>query len=260
MSSVPTQQLRASSSTSTTAQQKRIFCYGDSLTAGTTYPSNELFPYGIHLENELNEAVLPRNESCASSASSASESPATAVVRWRGLPGWTASAMADCIDDPNVGLRPVLDAIRDPPLSLAIILVGTNDVGALTSSVGRNYRGGDLLDARAAAAPILRLHEACLAPRGGNGGANGLRTLAVGIPGSAWQDGNPTASRLCADINGALKTFASGRDGVSYVDFPFPYRRGDGKWSGDGLHLSPEGYETLGRELAPRVKRILDGS
>jgi len=60
-------------------------------------------------------------------------------------------------------------------------------------------------------------------------------------------------------MNEALRTFASNRDGVSYEDFPFPYRRGDTRWSADGLHLSPEGYEDLGRGLAPTVKRILDG-
>lgn len=252
MSSAPTQQ-RASSSTSPITQ-KRIFCYGDSLTAGTTYPSDELFPYGLHLEKELNEAMLPENVSYASA--SISELPVT--VRWRGLPGWTATAMVDCIDDSNAGLRSVLNGTRDPSLELVIILVGTNDIGALTSSIGRNG-GGRVPDASAAAAPILRLHEACLAHEG-DGEAKGVRTLAVGIPGSAWQESNPTASKLCTDMNEALRTFASGEDRVSYAHFPFPYRRGDAKWSGDGLHLSPKGYETLGKELAPFVKQILDGS
>ena len=181
------------------------------------------------------------------------------MVRWRGLPGWTASAMVEYMDDPAGGLRSALNGIRNPSLSLVIILAGTNDVGSHTSSMFGSGSVGRV-DSRSAADPILRLHRACLDCEGEDG-KKGIHTLAVGIPGSAWQEMNPDAARLCSEMNDTLREFASSEERVSYVDFPFPFsRRGDAaKWSGDGLHFSPEGYEALGKGLAPCVKQILDG-
>ena len=125
----------------------RIFCYGDSLTSGSSPPSNALFPYGPHLERELNDLL---RATARSSADAASPPDATAVaVRWRGLPGWTASAMADCLGDPTFGLRSAIGGVRDPPLSLVLILAGTNDIGArrAPSDPGRKSGGGGGADA-----------------------------------------------------------------------------------------------------------------
>lgn len=212
----------------------RILCYGDSLTAGTSPPLDQLFPYAPHLENKLNELYAG--------------SDTTVVVRWRGLPGWTASTMIDHLDDSFIGLRSTVDGIKDPALSLVVILAGTNDIGMLTSSMA-----GDV-DAEKAVTPILDLHKACFEPEDG-----GVATLAVGIPGSGWQQMNQSAKKLCDEMNSSLEEFAASSNGsVSYVKFPFEYSRGDSKWSADGLHFSPEGYEVLGVELAKSVKRILD--
>mmetsp|Transcript_25173 Transcript_25173/g.59883 ORF Transcript_25173/g.59883 Transcript_25173/m.59883 type:complete len:148 (+) Transcript_25173:165-608(+) len=116
---------------------KKVFCYGDSLTAGTSPPHVGNFPYGPHLEDSL------------------SRDDGNVVVRWKGLPGWTAATMNEFINDPNVGLQPILD--RNPSLSLVIILAGTNDIGAYTStSIGEDFDGGE------AVTPILKLHRACL--------------------------------------------------------------------------------------------------
>ena len=214
----------------------RIFCYGDSLTAGTAPPLDGLFPYGPHLEQELNAMY------------SESQSSTSCVVRWRGLPGWTSSTMNEYLDDGNTGLRSAVSGIRNPSLSLVIIFAGTNDIGFLTSSMAATSP-----DVDEAVAPILSLHKACLdcEPT--------IHTLSVSIPGSNWQEVNQSAAKLCADMNGALQQFATSNDRVSHVEFPFAYQRGDAKWSADGLHLSPEGYETLGRSLAGGVKQILDG-
>ena len=257
----------------------RVFCYGDSLTSGSSPPSNALFPYGPHLERELNDLLL--RATARSSADAASPPDATTVVvRWRGLPGWTASAMADCLGDPTFGLRSAIEGIRDPPLSLVLILAGTNDIGAHTSSnLGRKSGGGGECDDDIAGAisavvdPIIRLHRACHEVGGG------VRTVAVGVPGSAWQEVNDRASRVRDGVNEELRRFASSDEGekrVTYVDFPFPFSRGgrgragrdgdgDGEccselWNDDGLHLSEGGYEALGRRLAPFVFEILDGT
>jgi lysophospholipase L1-like esterase len=183
--------------------------------------------------------------------------------------------MVECIDDPNFGLLSIVGGVKH--LSLVIILAGTNDVGALTSSLGKR-RDDDIDDviddAKIIANRIIRLHDACR--RDG-----GVRTLAVGVPGSAWQRTNARASRLRECVNDALRRFAEeeeeeekekggggGRE-TYYVDFPFPFaRRGDDVvgdddyselWNPDGLHLSEMGYETLGRRLAPCVLDILEG-
>jgi lysophospholipase L1-like esterase len=230
----------------------RILCYGDSLTAGTSPPMDQLFPYGPFLENELNKLYADDDYN-----------DVEVVVRWRGLPGWTASTMVEHLDDSFVGLRSAVSGIKDPALSLVIILAGTNDIGMLTSSMMAN----DATRAKEAVEPILGLHRACLELNSNNAsGSNNnnnaqLQTLAVGIPGSAWQQMNPSAKQLCNDMNDSLKEFAASSyyDGrVSFVDFPFEYLAGDSKWSGDGLHFSPEGYEVLGVELAKTVKKILD--
>ena len=88
------------------ALAKRVFCYGDSLTAGTSPPLDDLFPYAPILEQALDAS--------------------TAVVRHRGLPGATAAMMLQYADDEQRGLRSLLR--RGQP-SLAIILAGTNDLG-----------------------------------------------------------------------------------------------------------------------------------
>lgn len=223
--------LKSMASSESTSTPKRIFCFGDSLTAGTAPPLDGLYPYGKMLESELGENF---------------------VVRWRGLPGWTAQTMVEYLDDGTVGLRAAVNGIDNPPLSLVIILAGTNDIGFLTSSMTT----GGATDINTAVKPILDLHRACLDIKKGD---HKIRTLAVGIPGSAWQQINTSASKLAAEMNSSIQEFAqSYPEGmVSYTDFPFPFERND-LWCSDGLHLSPNGYTRLGKELAPVVKQILE--
>ena len=88
----------------------RILAYGDSLTAGTTDTPDE-HPYAPHLEAALGKMK--------------------AMVRHRGLPGWTASAMLANVNDADVGLRGLLRKAggSTDPIDLAILLAGTNDLG-----------------------------------------------------------------------------------------------------------------------------------
>lgn len=170
-------------------RRRRILCYGDSLTAGTSPPFNELFPYGPYLETELNTSKEEE-----------------VVVRWRGLPGWTSQQMVDCINDSNIGLQSSLDGICNPSLSIVIILAGTNDIGQLTSSFGStNYN----IDAQKALQPIIKLHKTCLNSVDDNGLNKNIHTIAIGIPSSEWQVMNQGAATLCNDMNKALQQFAS---------------------------------------------------
>jgi hypothetical protein len=78
-----------SSTTHTRAEERttpvRVFCDGDSLNSRSSPPSNALFPYGPHLERELNNLL---NRVTAQSLADAASPPdaTTVVVRWRGLP------------------------------------------------------------------------------------------------------------------------------------------------------------------------------
>ena len=157
-------------STSIVSRQRRILCYGDSLTAGTSPPFNELFPYGPYLETELNTSKEEE-----------------VVVRWRGLPGWTSQQMVVCINDSNIGLQSSLDGICNPSLSIVIILAGSNDIGQLTSSVGSN------IDAQKVVQPIIKLHKTCLNSVDDNSLDKNIHTIAIGIPSS--EAGNE--SRCC---------------------------------------------------------------
>ena len=85
---------------------QRVFCYGDSLTAGTSPPLDYLYPYAPSLEQALGTA--------------------TAVVRHRGLPGATAAMMLQNPDDEIRGLRGLLKKTQP---ALVVILAGTNDLG-----------------------------------------------------------------------------------------------------------------------------------
>ena len=84
----------------------RVLCYGDSLTAGTSPPLDDLFPYAPALEKRMGAD--------------------TALVRHRGLPGATAAMMLQYADDEERGLRSLLRKTRP---ALAVILAGTNDLG-----------------------------------------------------------------------------------------------------------------------------------
>ena len=214
----------------------RVFSYGDSLTAGTSPPLDDLSPYAPHMERELNRP------------STAPESPpfVPVVVRWLGLPGWTAASLCDSLDSPN-GLRSILQRIKastvGQPASLCVILAGTNDLA---------YGG----DAGPIVGAIAGLHEAAH--------GEGVRTVAVSIPPSGWQCADGGARRLADEVNGALRELcaneAPGGIGsmATFVEFPIrEFRRESGLWAPDGLHLSPDGCRILGEGLAGDVSKIL---
>ncbi|KAL7552698.1 hypothetical protein ACHAWF_015935 [Thalassiosira exigua] len=234
-------------STTIQSSPQTIFCYGDSLTYGMVPNSRkESYPYSKYLELELNSTL-------ASESSYGSQTQSSAIlVDHLGLPGWTALSMLNHMNDNEVGICSILHRIPViSELSLLIILAGTNDVGQITNA-GKAV-------ARSIVESIVNLHKGALKCAKDKSNVK-FQTLAVGIPGSAFQDSVRVASELVAYINNALKQFAASFPGgeVSYVDFPFPYKEGDPKWSEDGIHLTQRGYEAFGKELAQHVKAILD--
>ena len=228
---------------------KMIFCYGDSLTYGFPPPAT---PYSNYLERELNDMYNPALDSDSSSAPPRSNiGPPRyppAIVRHLGIPGYTATMMLDHFSDEKTGLCPAIWHNRTM-LSLVIILAGSNDIAVMTDT------GKD--EARSILQKIVDLHNRVFECRKDKDDGR-LRTLAMGIPGSAYQDMVPAVASSAAYINEGLKNFASSDPRISYFDFPFPYRDDDKKWGEDGTHMSEEGYEQLGKALAPQVKEILD--
>jgi lysophospholipase L1-like esterase len=201
---------------------QRILCYGDSLTAGSSPPSWEMFPYSSYLEQALHQQTTLHH----------------AIVRHRGLPGWTAAQMVAEANADQTGLR---TAIRmGAPIDLVIILAGTNDLAYSDQPM-------PILQS------ILALHQICY--------DEGVRhTIALGIPPSGYQSVNLPASVVVQTINNELAGFAQREPRATFVPFPFDYQPGDDKWAPDGLHFSPAGYQVLGMSLAPNVESILKTS
>mmetsp|Transcript_40192 Transcript_40192/g.97087 ORF Transcript_40192/g.97087 Transcript_40192/m.97087 type:complete len:294 (+) Transcript_40192:219-1100(+) len=219
-----------------TGEEVRIFCYGDSLTAGTCSDTPfELFPYAPHLEKLLNN-----NDAN-------SENYRRFVVRHRGLPGWTAKEMVRVADEPQYGLRTIIKNIKDPSLSVVIILAGTNDVGYAISSSSSNDDG-----AKSVVSDVTALHEMVW--------QQGIKTIGVGIPPSGYQSMVNDAKVVVDNVNGQLRTLLSEQQTdlkTTFVEFPFEYQPNGENWSSDGLHFSPKGYEVLARHLAQPVRDVV---
>jgi len=197
----------------------RILCYGDSLTAGLSPPLNEMHPYAPYLEQALHQQTSLSN----------------AIVRHRGLPGWTSSQMLAEANGDQTGLRSAIQL--GAPIDVVIILAGTNDL-AYVEQVQ------PILEA------ILAMHQLCY--------DEGVQhTIALGIPSSGYQSVNQPVSLLAESINTELANFAQREPRATFVPFPFAFSDGDDKWAPDGLHFTPHGYQVLGSALAPTVESIL---
>ena len=239
----------------TTTTTKHVFCFGDSLTHGTSPPQLEEYPYGKHLR----DALL----SYGPDASEGVSAPLPATVEWLGLPGWTSRSLLREVDLKGCLVQMAAARRRDPqataaaaagettattnlpPFDLVIILAGTNDLGYETEP-----------------RPIVE------SIRGIHAIAHGLGcpTIALGIPPSGYQSVSTPARNLAGAVNRELEAWAAETAGAAAADsptaryVPHPIRDFDpsgGLWAPDGLHLSPEGYRFVAEELAPIVAEIL---
>jgi lysophospholipase L1-like esterase len=200
---------------------QRIFCYGDSLTAGRLpQPNYETYPYAPYLQAEIQKSGILKKS----------------IVNHTGLPGWTASQMLQGIDS-DKGLRTKIRKIQDPSLSLVILLAGTNDLG-------HRREPAEI------AQDILDMHKLCH--------DEGVpHTIAIGVPSSAYQSHYPEAKEKANQVNQAVEQFCDSEPKATYVPFPFDFKQGDEKWASDGLHFSQIGYQVLAENLAPIVEKIL---
>ena len=262
--------------------KKKVFCFGDSLTAGTAPPSFQEYPYAKHLESKLNELVQVQLEQQQQEIG-VDAVPNPYMVRHYGLPGWTATQLSS----PEGNLNSILERIKAQSTksaentndttsntrtdtnadtgypSLVIILAGTNDLAYCTNET----------QCQSIFQSIQSIHHLCH--------DKNIDTIALTIPSSAWQcQGNESgnnAAMYAKLINDKLESWATERqerdlvdsniDGggntssavVHYVPFPIEaYDPSIGYWSSDGLHFSAEGYAFIGESLAPIVKNILE--
>jgi lysophospholipase L1-like esterase len=218
--------VEALSTVTTTTPTRRIFCFGDSLTAGTSPPGNQNYPYAPHLEASLNR----RNSKNGAVA---------VVVRHLGYPGYTSEHLLEDADDEG-GLRTMIRRIQDPSPSLVILLAGTNDLG---------YRRSveDIVKS------ITSLHQLCYQE-------GTPHTIAIGIPPSGYQHSFKEAAECVSQVNQKLQAFCeSNNNKATFVPFPFEWAPNDDNWSSDGLHFSSKGYQVLGESLGPVVERMILG-
>ena len=198
--------------------------------------SGGLFPYAPHLRSALEETHPNR----------------IWQIGHLGMPGWTAAQMVQSADDPLYGLRHKLKQVKDPPISLVIILAGTNDLGYAYQSAIEDSTS-DIVSS------IETLHRMAHEQK--------VATLAVGIPTSRFQQQVSMARDLRMSINDHLSRWAKTTEGASYVSFPSdsvpdPEERPeeDEFWSVDGLHLTGKGYAAMGKALAEAVEKVLKES
>ena len=216
--------MAAALSTVTTRRPVRIFCFGDSLTAGTSFPDYREYPYAVHLEAEL-----------AKKSSNPLEN-LNVSVRHLGYPGWTSLQLLEEASGER-GLRTMVRKIKDPSLSLVILLAGTNDLGY-------ERPVEEIFDS------VVGLHRVCYEE-------NVPSTIAIGIPPSAYQSSNPQFADYARQVNEKIQAFCESEPKATYFPFPFTWTQNNDRWASDGLHFSPQGYKDLGESLVPIVEQIL---
>ena len=193
-----------------------ILAYGDSLTSGTylhmkgNYCDEGVHPYSLKLQELLNDRVK---------------------VIERGMPGATT----------NMLLNRLPRELTRRRVDLVMILGGTNDV----------YHG---LPAEVISEHVIAMHETVLDTPQSRAASmttskNLVYTIAMTIPqlGSSYPD-----ERL--EANEQIRAFASSRsDRVALLELESAFDQETPEnvryWSPDGLHLSPIGYDTLGKML-----------
>ncbi|CAB9525961.1 GDSL-like Lipase/Acylhydrolase [Seminavis robusta] len=228
----------------------RILCYGDSLTAGMAPPSREYCPYSQALQTTLND----NNNNSDYFFYQADHI---------GLPGWTTTQFLAALDDPRKGLRTALHSSQhDVDTKLVILLAGTNDIPllvrsmSLTSHREADHREGHIQNgASVLKNNLIRLHDVVLAD-------HTMHSIALAIPPSGRQLTDLSAARLVDHANEQLQQSSRTtpyNDTMTFVPFPISYdEANEHLWSPDGLHLNCEGYELLGKTLAPIVREVLD--
>jgi lysophospholipase L1-like esterase len=210
--------------------RRRIFCLGDSLTAGVSPPHNTEYPYSTYLEKAL-QKQYSQYEYCVQSLAS------------RDLYSIIESSTFDLI------LQQICQVNTTIPL--LIICVGANNFN--------NRSVADFVDL------IVRIHERAH-EKGIQTIAVGIPPSTIQTRSEDTKLKADDANKRLKDWAG--KKQYTGREntnrGLEMVSFaPFPFGTGNNLASSfamDGYHFTPEGYRCMGESLAPYVVNVFDNN
>ena len=207
-------------------QHLHVECFGDSLTAGTSPNFQPFTPMRLYPYAHQLESSLKEEEGRGLGEK--------VSVHHEGFPGYTASELLRVAG----GLRQRLQTT-----DVVVLLAGTNDLG-------HRHTAADV------AGGVWKLHEMCHAA--------GAKTLALAIPGSAWQEASRSARQSADEANRLLREKCEQHAALCrFFDWPaaINYKANDGSdaslWNTDGLHMTEAGYVALGRALATPVVELL---
>ena len=156
--------------------------------------------------------------------------------------------MVETKDFANKGLEDALKH-RYENVKLVVILAGTNDLGY--SRIRGPASSSKILEVSSSIANwIETLHEISHNFK--------VPSLAISIPGSAFQTKNDGASEVANKVNLLLEDWCTVHNDLClYMQFPFQYENSDKNWSKDGLHLSKAGYRALAEKVAPMIQTAM---
>lgn len=211
---------------------RRILCYGDSLTAGFCDSGMSFEPYGRTLADFLGKAGIASEVSvCGLSGRTAEE-----MISQK-----DSAVFTDCagVDHVGKGLARILN--DDSAFNVAVILVGTNDLGFAGCTAG--------LTANHILARVQQLHAICH--------QRGISTIAL-VPPCEMQGPMRVMQRQLAAL---LATWARKEPHVLAlydVEELVPRARSNGLWDLDDIHMSAAGQRMLGQRLAQLLPPVVE--
>ena len=200
----------------------RILSYGDSLTVGVT--DGPRTPYAPYLQRTLHEKL----------GSAGVDVEVSAI----GFPGVSSDGVLSGLERHQGLLKTLRDAReKQQPFDIVVLLVGTNDfLLGVQERLLQNLR---------------RLHQAIR--------NFGTASVALGLPQSRTSEQSPEQSAALRQLNAQIGDECGANAFVDTTSLVGPYVEDGAHWSGDGTHLSAEGYQTLGASLAAPLLQILAG-
>jgi len=202
----------------------RILCYGDSITAGFYAGGKHFQPYG----QSLAEALIADGVPCESLVCGLTGLTAVDLAK-----NTHAETIQDMVGYPGQGLAKILK--DNSPCDLAILLIGTNDLGTgVPPQVAMQH--------------IAQLHIDCH--------DRNVATVAIAPP--TLPRGPQRADR--EHLVELLASWCSKTPGVVALfdaEELIPNVPGSGLWDPDEIHLSAMGSIKLGHRLAAPVARFL---
>lgn len=240
----------------------RILAYGDSYTAGWHNNGAYMTPYAPALEKELQRLI-----------DNDTNDNTKVIVRHRGLSGWTAKDMVKISDRENIGLGALLDNAQEemsskntthqstsqgssksssiskkkhdnPFITVCIIMVGRNDIGRMM--ITQSQESHELCKlCEYIYNDIIKLHDIAH--------QKGVYTISLDIPPNPPNLPNASLSSKIDEINNKLHQ----SNDKMRIHVKFPNSFNSHVWDEDGLHMTHDGYNEFGTNIASEIHNAL---